>query len=290
MKGYIPVDLTPFLEEEEHKPEMSDECEQADGFVTLPEPEEYVPFKTGVDVETQVEEGSLFVFDDEVDPLLYVLTSKIMEQSVTEVKEEEEMATIIARTAELNQQREDERQRIIEMERKKIEKYKERQRLMKREASRVDREKILLDKVMAVKMGREFALQARKNMMDILEAEGYFVDIKQVAVAEDFMPWLYENIQKRLVKIHTARLAVDSLIQSALKKQRELQQAKLHELEERRKLLEYELMVKNRETADMDEEEKLMRAVMQEEKEIEEELAAEAARKRAEEEEEDDDD
>lgn len=269
---------------------MSDECEQADGFVPLPEPEEYVPFKTGVDVETQVEEGSLFVFDDEVDPLLFVLTSKIMEQSVTEVKEEEEMATIIARTAELNQQREDERQRIIEMERKKIEKYKERQRLMKREAARVDREKILLDKIMAVKMGKEFAIQARKNMMDILQAEGYFVDIKQVAVAEDFMPWLYENIQKRLTKIQTARFAVENLIQAALRKQRELQQAKLQELEERRKLLEYEMMVKEREAKDMDEEEKLMREVMAEEKAIEEELAAEAARKRAEEEEEDDDD
>lgn len=309
----IPVDLTPFLVEEEHKPESLDECEQADitlkPYVVekikededdenkpknlhkiLPEEEEYIPAKTGVDIETQVEiEDGLFNFDMEVDPLLYVVTTKVMEQSVIEVNEEEEMKTINARVVELNKQAEEERQRIIEMEKRNILKYKEKEKLKHIESGRVDRERILLDKVMAKKMGKEFAIEAREDMMKTLEAEGYFVDIKEVAVAEDFMPWLYENIQKRLSIVNISRLLLDNIIKNSIKKENENHRKKLKELKELRELLEYELKVKLRELELMSIEEKEMKEFLKEEERIRKELEEIERKRKAEEEEEEDD-
>jgi len=42
-------------------------------------------------VETQVEDGELFCFNDEVDPILRVLVGKTLESSRMEVLEEEEL-------------------------------------------------------------------------------------------------------------------------------------------------------------------------------------------------------
>lgn len=50
-----------------------------------------MPVKTGEDKITQVEDGELFDFDDEVEPILGVLVKKTLEQSRMEVLEEEEL-------------------------------------------------------------------------------------------------------------------------------------------------------------------------------------------------------
>jgi hypothetical protein len=47
--------------------------------------------QTGIEKETQIEDGDLFHFDEEVEPILNVLLSKVMEQSRMEVLEEEEI-------------------------------------------------------------------------------------------------------------------------------------------------------------------------------------------------------
>ena len=52
------------------------------------------PEKTGVDVETQIEDGELFNFDEEVMPLVHIIVSKTIEDSRREVLEEEERAEI----------------------------------------------------------------------------------------------------------------------------------------------------------------------------------------------------
>ena len=49
------------------------------------------PEKTGIDVGTEILDGELFNFDEEVEPILNVLMSKIIEQSRMEVLEEEEI-------------------------------------------------------------------------------------------------------------------------------------------------------------------------------------------------------
>jgi hypothetical protein len=64
---------------------------QTDEYIDRPQTPLFWPQKTGIDVETQIEDGELFHFDDEVEPILSVLMSKILEQSRMEVLEEEEI-------------------------------------------------------------------------------------------------------------------------------------------------------------------------------------------------------
>ena len=58
-----------------------------------PKPQEPLiwPEKTGIDVETQIEDGDLFNFDIEVEPLVHIILSKTLEESRREVLEEEEI-------------------------------------------------------------------------------------------------------------------------------------------------------------------------------------------------------
>lgn len=49
------------------------------------------PEERGEPKGTQIEDGDLFHFDDEVEPILNVLTTKVLEQSRMEVLEEEEI-------------------------------------------------------------------------------------------------------------------------------------------------------------------------------------------------------
>lgn len=51
----------------------------------------YIPKKTGVDVYCQVENDELFDFDREVQPILDILVTKTLEQSVLELEEEHEI-------------------------------------------------------------------------------------------------------------------------------------------------------------------------------------------------------
>merc|ERR1719264_1497923 len=93
-KERIPVDLTAHLVAKEEKIEVDTVEAQTDEFLPEPPPEQYQPPKTGVDVETQVEDGELFNFDFEVEPILDVLVNKTLEQSIMEVEEEHEMASM----------------------------------------------------------------------------------------------------------------------------------------------------------------------------------------------------
>jgi hypothetical protein len=93
------IDLSQYLEERvsecaSKKPPKVAET-QTDQFQQRPDTPEYVPRKTGVDVHTQVEDVSeLFVFDEEVEPLLAVLCAKTMEQAMFELECEGELINL----------------------------------------------------------------------------------------------------------------------------------------------------------------------------------------------------
>lgn len=72
-------------------PEFDAGC-QTDLFLQRPPSPPYIPAKIGVDFATQIEEGDLFDFDMEVQPVLEVLIGKTIEQALIEVIHEEELA------------------------------------------------------------------------------------------------------------------------------------------------------------------------------------------------------
>uniref|UniRef100_A0A3Q3VPX6 Uncharacterized protein n=1 Tax=Mola mola TaxID=94237 RepID=A0A3Q3VPX6_MOLML len=83
------------------------EC-QTDAFLDRPASPLFIPAKSGKDVETQIEEGELFDFDREVQPVLEVLVGKTIEQSLEEVMEEEELAYLKAQRRAFGERRNNE--------------------------------------------------------------------------------------------------------------------------------------------------------------------------------------
>lgn len=78
-----------------YRPIESDAQCQTDLFLHRPPtPPTYIYSAQGVDAETEILEGELFNFDDEVQPVLEMLVGRTVEQSLLEVLNEEEFADI----------------------------------------------------------------------------------------------------------------------------------------------------------------------------------------------------
>merc|ERR1711904_735525 len=90
----VPVDLTKHLVAKEEEIVHETVEAQTDEFLPEAPPEMYRPQKTGMDACTQVEDGELFHFDTEADPILDVLINKTLEQSIMEVEEEHELESM----------------------------------------------------------------------------------------------------------------------------------------------------------------------------------------------------
>ena len=91
--GRIEVDHQYFIAgQKDIKPSDSEVSAQTDVFLPKPPDPVYVPKKTGRDMHTQIEDGDLFNFNVEVQPILNELTSKTLEQALLD--EESEMESM----------------------------------------------------------------------------------------------------------------------------------------------------------------------------------------------------
>jgi hypothetical protein len=84
-RKHFEVQTDTFLEELVDKIPEADKGTETDPFLDRPASPLFIPKKLGVDVETQIYEGELFDFSEEVKPILEVLVGKTLEQALTEV-------------------------------------------------------------------------------------------------------------------------------------------------------------------------------------------------------------
>lgn len=87
----LEVQTDDYIETLTDKPPEQEMDAQTDFYIDKPPDRLFKPKKNGIDRETQIWEGDLFDFDQEVEPILQVLMNKIFEKSRMEVLEEEEL-------------------------------------------------------------------------------------------------------------------------------------------------------------------------------------------------------
>ncbi|PFH32665.1 radial spoke protein 3 protein [Besnoitia besnoiti] len=103
------------LQTEEHLIELTEHAKsfmaetQTEPWMDRPSTPIFRPHREEVHASTQILDGDLFAFDEEVVPILEVIVGKVLEQSITEVLEEEELAAL------KKQQDEYERARMLEL-------------------------------------------------------------------------------------------------------------------------------------------------------------------------------
>eukprot|EP00921_Rhytidocystis_pertsovi_P016265 GHVQ01025716.1.p1 GENE.GHVQ01025716.1~~GHVQ01025716.1.p1 ORF type:complete len:288 (-),score=53.33 GHVQ01025716.1:1324-2187(-) len=193
-RHHIDIQTDTYLEELTERTMEFEAETQTEFLLDLPASPLFVPAKIGVDMETQIEDGELFDFDFEVQPILEVLVGKTLEQSLMEVLEEEEISAMRQRQEDFERCRMDE---LMEVQRTEaVEKRRSEEtarRLAQAEARRQEQESVC-KKLWA----REFACSCLRgvqdNAMQQVKAEGVFRDSLETSVQSEFTPWLVQTV------------------------------------------------------------------------------------------------
>lgn len=206
----IPVDLTSHLVAKEEPIEVSVVEAQTDEFLPEPPEEQYLPQKTGIDAQTQVEDGELFIFDREVEPILDVLVMKTLEQSIMEVEEEHELSSMTEFKGEWYERQ----QKMMQAWQQQVDeewvRWEEKEAVVASKRQEKEREARVLLKIQAMNVSKNHLAQLVPNAVADLQ-EVAFPDARRLAVDRSFLPNLFSQVRKEITSTKKAQLHVDSI-------------------------------------------------------------------------------
>lgn len=175
-RKHIDIQTDAYLEELTDTVPEVDNGTQTDAFLDRPPTPLFVPQKTGLDATTQIENGDLFDFNFEVEPILEVLVGKVLEQGLMEVLEEEELAAMRSHQEHFEQIRNAELVATQRMEAAESRKIEEKERRLAQERERVERERVVREKVAAATFSRGYLSGIITSVFDQLQSSGHFFD------------------------------------------------------------------------------------------------------------------
>ncbi|NWH75306.1 RSPH3 protein, partial [Piaya cayana] len=217
-REHIHVQTELYLEEiSDRIIEVDKEC-QTDEFLDRPPTPLFIPAKTGRDVATQIEEGELFDFDVEVNPMLEVLIGKTIEQALLEVMEEEELAQLWAHQcayAELRNAELAEVQRLEEQDRRYRE---EKERRIRQHMQMLQKQKETTEKIAARAFTQHYLADLIPSVFNNLRDSGFFYDPIEKDIETEFLPWLMTEVEETLEKKILGRTMLNSLICAVVEK------------------------------------------------------------------------
>ncbi|KAF1315000.1 Flagellar radial spoke protein, partial [Globisporangium splendens] len=207
-----------YLEElSDRNPEV-DVDTQTDTLLDLHPPITFVPKASGVDVSTQIENGDLFDFDLEVEPILEVLVGKTLEIGMLEVLEENELREIRQRQELFEQARNAELAEVQRLEAEAKRKFAEKQRRLDEEQKRISAQAELEEKVAARAYAKRYLSDLHAQVFDSLVETGHFYDPLLKDVKEVFLPRVVENASAVAQELDLARRVLESLLIDTIKR------------------------------------------------------------------------
>ena len=165
-RRHMDVQTENYLEELTDKLPEVDEETQTEAFMDRPPSPKFIPTKTGIDKATIIEQGDLFDFDMEVEPILEVLVGKTLEQSMMEVLEEEELRNIRKHQEEFEQIRNAELAEVQRLEAEAKRRWEEKERRLQQERDRVVRERAVKEKVAARAFAKDYLTDLHANLFE----------------------------------------------------------------------------------------------------------------------------
>ncbi|KAM6954087.1 radial spoke head protein 3 homolog [Aplochiton taeniatus] len=217
-RKHIDVQTELYLEELSDCIESTNvEC-QTDAFLDKPVTPLFIPAKSGKDVATQIEDGELFDFDMEVRPVLEVLVGKTVEQSLLEVMEEEELASLRAQQRAFEELRNAELVEVQRLEEQERRHREEKERRIAQQREVLEKEKEIADKIAARAFAQHYLADLLPSVYTTLRDHGYFYDPVERDIENVFLPWLMVQVNESLEKRHEARSILDKLIRDVTQK------------------------------------------------------------------------
>ncbi|XP_024143422.1 radial spoke head protein 3 homolog B [Oryzias melastigma] len=211
-RKHLEIQTESYLEELSDIPVVKEiEC-QTDAFLDRPETPIFIPAKTGKDAETQIDEGDLFDFEEEVRPILEILVGKTLEQSLLEVMEEEELAALMAQQRAFLERRNNQLPEVHRLQEQERRRREERERRMAEQKRALQEEKEVVEKIAARALTQQQLADLVPSVLASLRREGYFYDPVERDVETHFFPRLMEDVQRVLQKNCRARELLDEII------------------------------------------------------------------------------
>ena len=224
-RRHMDIQTDAYLEELTDTVPEAEISTQTDAFLDRPPTPRFIPMKTGVDVETQIETGEIFDFDLEVEPILEVLVGKTLEQGLLEVLEEEELEAMRKHQENFEQIRNAELIATQRMEASEKRKEEEKFRRIQQEKARLEREGQVRQKVAASSFARGFLEGVVEEVFQDLHQAGHFYDPVEKEVSDTFLPWLLSATSTELSKLDVSYNAAKHIVSSALKQKLEAQES-----------------------------------------------------------------
>jgi hypothetical protein len=159
----------------------------------LPEPPQPVliwPKKTGIDVECQIEDGDLFNFDTEVQPLVHIIVSKTLEESRREVLEEEELNHMKQQQEKYKKTNKINDDRIKSIEDKEKERFKEHNRKKDLKNKRNELTKIFQKKLQSRMKAKQYISKLKSDCYNSLSQRKTFKNKEDNYYFTDLLPEL----------------------------------------------------------------------------------------------------
>jgi len=232
-RKHMDVQTDAYLEElTAHTVEFEAET-QTDFLLDRPPSPLFMPAKIGVDIETQIEDGELFDFDVEVEPLLEVLVGKTLEQSMMEVLEEEELESLRRHQEDFEKRRNAELIEVQRMEAAEKRRQDETERRMRQMAIQREQDLSMMRKVCSRSIARAHLASLKDRALAQLRDAGAFADGMQLAVESAFMPNLLDLVSRQIQQKVNSEQIVANIVQDAAAQLLDSQAAVLAEEKQR---------------------------------------------------------
>lgn len=171
----IDVDLTFYLtENDKEKPAEIEVKTQTDDFEARPPTPDYVPKKTGIDKITQIEDYDLFDYDREVQPILNVLLTKTIEQSLLEVEEETELEEIRKFKTDYQTRQVNLRDNWEEEVKREIQRIKQKNKALKQARVKREQQVKTMHKLQCLNLAKQFLGGCYRGTLSHLAQKSYW--------------------------------------------------------------------------------------------------------------------
>merc|ERR1719201_2015696 len=189
---------------------------QTDFLLDRPPSPLFMPAKIGVDIDTQIEEGDLFDFDVEVEPVLEVLVGKTLEQSMMEVLEEEELESLRRHQEEFEKKRNTEMLEVQRMEAAEKRRSDEMERRMHQAQAQRDQDISVMKKVISRSIAASHLSSLKDRALAHLLDAGVFANSIEGAVDSRFVPDLLKQVTSQFQQSSIDRQVVGAVMRSSV--------------------------------------------------------------------------
>jgi hypothetical protein len=245
-RKHMDIQTDKYLEELTERTVEFEAETQTDFLLDRPPSPLFMPAKIGVDIETQIEDGELFDFDAECEPVLEVLVGKTLEQSMMEVLEEEELESLKRHQEDFEKRRNAELLEVQRMEAAEKRRHDEMVRRVQQQKMQREQDLTMMRKVLSRSIASAHLGSLKDRVLGHLADAGAFTDSMQLAVENKFLPELLQMVSKQVEQMQRNQELVGEAMESAVSATMKLHGEKL-ETERRRLALVDEAERKARE-------------------------------------------